>query len=228
MRNGRRVYEEMKKINKEGISNMLSIAALVALLTLIVAMFAMSKCNSQEPNYDEYDIEDAEDAAELAELKYGLIKPSAVVEAENMALSVSVPANPAEPEHIFTDEDVELIAKALYGEAQGVRSRTNQAAVVWCILNRVDYGYGTIAEVVKADCAFAFSESNLVLPDLYDLSLDVLLRWEQEKAGEVYVGRVLPKGYLWMRGDGIINHFRNDYFDHSTEWNWEWGSPYEN
>lgn len=35
-------------------------------------------------------------------------------------------------------EDVEMLAKLIWGEARGVRSKEQKAAVVWCVLNRVD------------------------------------------------------------------------------------------
>ena len=49
---------------------------------------------------------------------------------------------------------------------------------------------------------------------------DVLHRWNDEKHGETDVGRVLPSDYLWFRGDGKHNHFRNSY-NGGTRWNWE-------
>lgn len=35
-------------------------------------------------------------------------------------------------------EDVEMLAKLIWGEARGVHSTEQKAAVVWCVLNRVD------------------------------------------------------------------------------------------
>ena len=36
------------------------------------------------------------------------------------------------------EADVEMLAKTIWGEARGVESITEKAAVAWCILNRVD------------------------------------------------------------------------------------------
>ena len=49
-------------------------------------------------------------------------------------------AQPAEPEPIklYTEADVDMLARLIYTEARGVRSKTEQAAVVWCVLNRLD------------------------------------------------------------------------------------------
>ena len=41
-------------------------------------------------------------------------------------------------EPAYTEHDVELLAKTLYGEARGIPSVDEKAAVIWCILNRVD------------------------------------------------------------------------------------------
>lgn len=54
------------------------------------------------------------------------------------------PAKEAEGETealtLWTGADLELIAQTVWAEARGVESRAEQAAVVWCILNRVDAG----------------------------------------------------------------------------------------
>lgn len=50
----------------------------------------------------------------------------------------------------WTDEELVVLAKMLWGEARGVKSVTEQAACVWCALNRVDMGYGPIITVVTA------------------------------------------------------------------------------
>lgn len=45
-----------------------------------------------------------------------------------------------EAPELWTEADLELIAQTVWAEARGVESRAEQAAVVWCILNRVDAG----------------------------------------------------------------------------------------
>ena len=46
----------------------------------------------------------------------------------------------AEAPVLWTEAELELIAQTVWAEARGVESRAEQAAVVWCILNRVDAG----------------------------------------------------------------------------------------
>lgn len=123
-----------------------------------------------------------------------------------------------------------MIAKTIYGEARGIYSITEQACIIWTILNRVDAGYGTIEEVITAPYQFAyrsgFPTTDDYDRDLVELAKDVIARWEAEKTGVADVGRVLPKGYLWYSGDGRHNYFRNSYRG-SQNWNYSLTSPYE-
>lgn len=122
------------------------------------------------------------------------------------------------------------LAKTVYGEARGC-STTQQAAVVWCILNRVDTDdrYSP-EEVIKATTKknqfHGYDPNHPVTDEYYDLAIDVLSRWLREKNGETEVGRVLPKEYLYFGGDGKVNRFRTEY-DGGTRWNWSLPSPYE-
>ena len=137
---------------------------------------------------------------------------------------------PTEPIISISAYDATLIAKTLYGEARGC-SVTEQSAVAWCILNRVDstgYGFGgDIEHVITFPNQFlGYSPNNPVLPELYDLAVDVLTRWEREKQGVADVGRVLPREFKWFSGDGGHNWFRDSYSCGNT-WGWTLESPYE-
>lgn len=133
---------------------------------------------------------------------------------------------------LYTDEDIIVLTKMIWGEARGVgelnvggrcvSSKCQQAAVIWTVLNRYDAGYSdSISRVVTAPNQFVgYRESNPVDEELMYLVKDVLDRWNDEKHGETDVGRVLPADYLWFRGDGKYNHFRNSY-DGGTRWDWE-------
>lgn len=127
----------------------------------------------------------------------------------------------------FTKADVELVAKILYEECRGVSSDTQKACVVWIICNRVDKGMGSsIQSVAKAKNQFDYNPYAPIRQDLYNLAQDVLSRWEREKNGEVNVGRVLPKDYLYFHGDGIRNYFRNAYQKPYKIWDYSLQSPY--
>lgn len=143
---------------------------------------------------------------------------------------------PADDVNVVTYEldpnEVALIAKTIYGEANIVTSTEQKAAVAWCILNRADsadpFYPDTIAGVVTQPHQFAgYKSSNPVTVELYDLAADVMLRWMAEKDGAQNVGRTLPADYLFFTGDGRINYFSKT-LDGTDFWDWRLPDPYEN
>lgn len=142
----------------------------------------------------------------------------------------ATPAQPAvEPAKLYTEADVEMLARLIYTEARGVKSKTEQAAVVWVVLNRLDNPnrlQKTIAEVVCAPYQFDYRPWVPVTDEFKALAVDALERWQAEKDGQADVGRVLPPEYQYFEGWGGRNWF-------SAEWKsgefWGWGldSPYE-
>lgn len=135
-----------------------------------------------------------------------------------------------EPEWQPDEADVEAIAKTLWGECRGVPYTSHKAAVVWCILNRVDEGgyFGSsIIEVITKPNQFAgYSPDYPVDPELKAIAEDVLMRWHLEKEGEEDVGRVLPKGYCYFVGDGELNYFTDEWRSRNY-WDWSLSNPYE-
>lgn len=143
------------------------------------------------------------------------------------------PAKEAEGETealtLWTGADLELIAQTVWAEARGVESRAEQAAVVWCILNRVDAGtWGdTISQVVTSPSQFAWDPHSPVEAEFVELAEDVCRRWAAEKAGASDVGRTLPAEYLYFEGDGRHNHFRTEWEkDWGRTWDWSLPAPY--
>jgi hypothetical protein len=102
--------------------------------------------------------------------------------ASNILLGQSPLPSPiaeAEEPDPWTDEDVIDIAETLCGEAGVVASKAHQAAVVWCILNRVDLGFGSIQQVIKSPGQFAgWSSKHPATDGLKELALDALKRWD--------------------------------------------------
>ena len=111
------------------------------------------------------------------------------------------------------DKTVAVLAKVLQGEARGVKSDTNKAAVVWCVLNRVDAGMrgDTVIECAVAANQFNYHRKARPSESFKAIAKDVLNRWLREKYGETDVGRILPKNYLFFHGNGRYNVFRNRY-----------------
>lgn len=135
-----------------------------------------------------------------------------------------------EKEQIEHDREVvETIAKLVYGEARGC-SKTEQAAVIWCALNRVDspdFPDNIIDVITQKNQFSGYKENNPVYEEYVELAEDVLTRWKFEKTAVGDVGRVIPKEYMWFKGDGVKNTFRDAYKEFYNTWDWSLESPYE-
>lgn len=130
-------------------------------------------------------------------------------------------------EHRFTDEEIDYLAKTVWGEARGLDD-TEKAAVVWTVLNRYDNGnYGeTVIDVITAPNQFVgYRAKNPVDSDIRNLVVDVLDRYALEKAGATDVGRVLPASYLYFRARDGHNIF-TEVWNSNDIWDWSLESPY--
>lgn len=125
-----------------------------------------------------------------------------------------------------TNKEIEMLAKTVWGEARGC-NKMQQSAVVWCILNRVDAGHGSIAEVITKPGQFSgYSKSFPVLDEIRELVEDVVARWKLEKVSCGNVGRTLPKEYIYFSGRNGKNYFRDGYSGDYNTWNWDCWNPY--
>lgn len=134
-----------------------------------------------------------------------------------------------EEEEVQRDIDtINALAQTVWGEARGC-STTEQAAVIWCILNRVDspeFPNDPLMVVQQRNQFAGYDPSYPIEQKFVDLVNDVMGRWKLEKTSVGSVGRVLPKEYTYFHGDGIHNHFRDAYKGGNT-WDWSLYSPYE-
>lgn len=79
---------------------------------------------------------------------------------------------------LWSEEEADVLAKMVWGEARGVPSDTEKTACVWCALNRVDQGYGSITTVVTAPYQFiGYDADNPIDDEIKALCEDVLTRW---------------------------------------------------
>lgn len=127
-----------------------------------------------------------------------------------------------------TEREISMLAKTVYGEANGC-SKLQQSAVVWCILNRVDAGRGSIAQVITAPGQFhGYSSSFPVTEEIEALVRDVIARWKLEKITCGDVGRTLPSKYTYFASDGTGkgNVFRTSWSG-GERWNWDCWNPYK-
>ena len=119
----------------------------------------------------------------------------------------------------------EYLANVTWGEAHGC-SVTEQAAVMWCVLNRVDSPLypDSVVEVITQKSQFnGYSEDNPITNEMLQLANSVLTYWSEGDDS----GRVLPKEYLHFTGDGEHNYFYTEWASDAVAWDWSLPSPYE-
>lgn len=142
--------------------------------------------------------------------------------------AVLLPSSGTVAGYVPNAAEVEELAKLIYGEAGIVPSTTEQAAVAWCVLNRVDDPRfpDTVLEVIEAPYQFSgYDPEYPVKEEFALLAADVLTRYRAERDGEENVGRVLPAEYCFFTGDGRRNHFTTEW--KSTDcFGWTLESPY--
>lgn len=153
-------------------------------------------------------------------------EPELAVEQE-VELAIASQPEPIPVTDIYTEKEINYIAKTVWGEARGLND-THRSAVIWTILNRLDNGgFGkNIVSVITAPKQFiGYRSSNPVTEDIRNLVIDVLERYEREKAGETDVGRTLPKEYIYFTGNGKENRFVAKWKS-KKYWDWSLESPY--
>lgn len=134
----------------------------------------------------------------IARLAY-MPEPQEFVPVEVRTDDPQAPPEPPEPEYVPDAAEVEALAKMLWGEARGVKSKTERAACAWCALNRVDHPDfpGTVLEVITEPGAFqGYDPGNPATDGLKALAADVLTRYNAERNGGANAGRVLPPRIL--------------------------------
>lgn len=222
MTDARQIRHYTKKRNQIPIIR-IAISFVLALLTIVILINA---CGHTGTKFDQ--------AKESLAKSQGLntIKPMDEPKTTEPIEEPAVADDPVEQSAwVPSIYDVELIAKTLYGECRGVQSKTEKAAVAWCILNRVDttgYACGHSVEyVVTFKNQFqGYDVRHPVTPELKMLAEDVLIRHHREQEGEADVGRILPKEYIYFIGDMKRNYFTTEFLG-KDYWDWSLDSPYE-
>ena len=140
--------------------------------------------------------------------------------------SVAPPA--VTPEPLYTERDVEMLAKTIWAEARGVPSDAEKAAVAWCALNRLDAGtYGeTLAEVLTTPWQFAYYAELAGHAGSSRRSPETSSRGGRRAARRRRCRENPPGGLLLLRGDGLRNHFRKTYEKTGATWDWSLPDPY--
>lgn len=202
---------------------------IICIIGVICALVFLSAFGTQEVSDDEVEMTEVPTLYQKEILFTSSAATSVSETQETTAEQVTEQETVSEDTYItyFTEDDIKDIAKLLLRECGGVPSKTEQACVAWCVLNRVDEYDSSIHEVLRSPNQFAFYESTEIQDDLYDLAKDVLSRWNDERNGISDVGRVLPKEYTYFHGDGVHNYFRNSFDGNYETWDYSLESPYE-
>jgi hypothetical protein len=143
--------------------------------------------------------------------------------------------------YIPTIAEVVMAAKMTWGESRGIWSLTEQAADIWCSLNRVDskgyaMGHSLTYVITFPDQFHGYNPGHPTVDDygrdITVLAVDVITRWLNEKLGFEDVGRVLPPEYLWFSSNKNHTHniFRDQYSSRDPachKWGWSLPSPYD-
>lgn len=145
-----------------------------------------------------------------AEAPLGILSNSQE-EALNEPPDCFIPITTLEPP---SQEDVELVAKTIHGEA-GICDNIQKAAVAWCILNRVDCpDYpDTIKEVITQPHQFkGYKKDKVPTEEEYQIAFDVIFAWMYGSE------RLLPKRFLYFHAeDGknvfTTNHLKGEIWD---------------
>ncbi len=200
---------------------------LIALICLASALLAplQTTITANAAGYDAAAIVQEEQKAGTEDALPALTKNEMELQSESLRLA-AIASIRAKYEN---SEEIVMLAKLIYREAGCVKSDTEKAAVVWCVLNRVDDARhpNTIKKVITQKHQFAWKKKTPVLQKFKDLALDVVIRWELEKKGFQNVGRILPSNYLFFAGRKGHNWFRNK-FKCKQYWDWSIESPYNN
>lgn len=123
-------------------------------------------------------------------------------------------------------EEAEMLARLAWGEARGIESYAEKAAIMWIPLNRMsdERWPDDLYTVLNQKGQFYYSDSFPVLDDLYCVACHVLEQYELEKLG-YEADRVIPNDYFYYTGDGEHNHFRKEYYS-TSYWDWSYEDVY--
>ena len=110
----------------------------------------------------------------------------------------------------YTSEEVVMVSQVVWGEARGC-SKEEQMLVVWCICNWVDLKNTCISEEISHSRFHGYNPDNPVDSEIEEVVIDVLNLWESGEEALVYPPYATTSEYLYFRGDGQHNWFREEY-----------------
>ena len=131
---------------------------------------------------------------------------------------------------VLSANDEAALARLLWGEDRE-NPKYMQAAVIWCVFNRMEASGKSISEIVTNSQFQGYIKSNPLKEWAINLVRDVTIRYMLEQIGYKDVGRVLPREYLYFeQPPGKRFHVfktKINIDDPDTKiWNWALPSPY--
>ena len=163
---------------------------LILIVTIMLSSSIIPTAANDEKDMDEQTLSETMQPSYMTYCDYALMPELPKIKENGGAVDCFEEESKEEETYItyYTENDIVMLAELLYNECRGVDSVTEQACVVWTVLNRVNDSDGaSIADIVTADGQFAYSHTPL-LDDLLWLAEDVLSRWNAELNGETSVG----------------------------------------
>lgn len=134
----------------------------------------------------------------------------------------------------YNDKEIVKIAQTILGECgSDYLSLHEKASVAWTILNHVDsplVKHTTIDKVINKSTFHGYSSSNPKKDWCLEMAGDICIRWTLEKIGLEYVGRTLPKEYLFFssyKGEDGLPHSRSRIgYKDRVYYDWSLPLPY--
>ncbi len=147
------------------------------------------------------------------------LPPKAAEQAVATGQTGGTQSNPESYSRLYTDADVNKLARLLMGEAGGIPSKVEIACVAWTVCNQKDAGFARTLDGGMVPNHFNGLRTTKTPTDTCKfLARDVLERWSKEHAGYTNVGRVLPQGWCYFMGDRRRNYFCKNYHNGSISY----------
>jgi spore germination cell wall hydrolase CwlJ-like protein len=125
----------------------------------------------------------------------------------------AAPAPTEPPAPRYTERDIEMLAKMVWGEARGC-APAEQSLCVWTVINRLEVGgFGdTLEEVLTAPHQFVgYKPNHPVTDEIRAVVEDALAAWESGEAAPTFPPYAETSGYLFFTGrrgdDGQLHNF---------------------
>lgn len=210
--------------------------SLLVTLTIILNLFAVSAAAATRPSFGAVrQLRGSLNEYKINKTSMSVLRPKVQLEKTPYSKDIDILVSDRVRKRIDKkllglEKEIIMLAQLIYTEAGGIKlGLHHQAAVVWCVLNRVDStgGVSSISAVIKYPNAFAWYSTTKVEPRFYELAKDVVARWLLEHEGYTDVGRVLPREYMYFHGADGVNKFKIKN-NSKNYWDWSLGSPYSN